>query len=222
MPQNVVIPNPYKDELLSHSNRLAPADHCTKQGKMRRLILAKTREALVDEGYANFSLRDLAHRCNTSGQNIYNNFGTKKDVIRKAILDFNKSLIDVTLDRDDFQVSCISFFDIYCVLSSIHPEYVRQLLAAIHEDDQLFRSIHNQCVFSLAECQRLEAEVCLSKTDEIPTIRHLVGMTTTTMYDWYKGIVPHEDVRHRVLLGTKTFLKGLGFGDRMPDINFVS
>jgi AcrR family transcriptional regulator len=49
--------------------------------EVRRAILTATEQLLVEEGYAGFSMRQLALRCGYSAPTIYHHFGDKKGVI---------------------------------------------------------------------------------------------------------------------------------------------
>jgi AcrR family transcriptional regulator len=62
--------------------------------EVRRAILTATEQLLVEEGYAGFSMRQLALRCGYSAPTIYHHFGDKKGVIDALLEERFSQLVD--------------------------------------------------------------------------------------------------------------------------------
>lgn len=83
-------PSPFliDPETLSRSSRRIDA-----RLRWRNSVFAVARKMLVEDGYRHFTVRRLSIQTNSSAQHIYNNIGTKDDVVLQALLSYNRVLL---------------------------------------------------------------------------------------------------------------------------------
>src|SRR5690242_4336872 len=62
--------------------------------KWRNSVFAVARKMLTEDGHRHFTLRRLSAQTNSSVQNIYNNIGTREDVVFQALVSYNSVLLD--------------------------------------------------------------------------------------------------------------------------------
>src|SRR5947208_10392533 len=59
----------------------------------RNSVFAAARKMLTEDGHRHFTLRRLSIQTNSSVQNIFNNIGTKHDVVLQALINYNQILL---------------------------------------------------------------------------------------------------------------------------------
>jgi len=96
---------------------------------MREILLEKTRQVLSEEGYAAFSMRNIATQCGIAPGTIYNYFHSKDDMISALVEeDWKVMLVDI---RQKIEKQPDVLMELQCVYDSVvlfcanHAEVIR-------------------------------------------------------------------------------------------------
>jgi AcrR family transcriptional regulator len=82
-------------------------DGLTRRATSRRSILATTAEVLIERGYTDLTIDEIALRSGVAKTTIYRHFPGKPDLILGVVLDAFSPLADSQLDGDDHFVGVI-------------------------------------------------------------------------------------------------------------------
>ncbi|WP_340265627.1 hypothetical protein [Sphingobium mellinum] len=122
--------------------------------RWRNAVFAVARKMLVEDGYRHFTVRRLSVQTKSSAQNIYNNIGTKDDIIIKSFMNYNNVLLDRFGDR-----SCNPYVKSIIARHkevSDYPEYARAVHDTLFSNINIYTAIQSQTIKSIAPFVRAE------------------------------------------------------------------
>lgn len=195
-------PNPLL--ILSCTSHLQAAR--SRQLERRAALLAGSRRLMIEDGLSGFSLRRLSEISGTTPQTIYNNFGSRDEVILAAMMDYGSALISRCdlVDTDEFP---IPMFKLWLDCAVEYPDYLKATVQMIYARGEVFTRLHDQAATWLAS--RLPSisiqSASLAAPDRFNLARQLSSLCTVACYEWSAGMISIEDFRQRISLGPRVF-----------------
>lgn len=197
------VPSPFlfDPEALSRSCR-GGAD---ARRRWRNSVLAIARKMLVEDGYRGLTIRKLASRTNSSAQNIYNNIGSKDDVILQALLSYN----DVILDREK---SCNPY--IKCIMArhaevTGHPDYAKAVYEALFSNAYIASAVQADIIKRIAPFIR--SELTRNNSDAVSYMRLsklLATIARNSAREWLDENCSAQDMLENALTDGELCLLG--------------
>lgn len=160
---------------------------------------------LTEDGYRNFTIRRLSIQTNSSAQNIYNNIGTKDDVVLQALLNYNHALLAGNKSHNPYVRSMIARHKEV----SDHPDYARAVHEALFGNTFLYMAMQLETIRSIAPFVRTELVRNNAKSVNYMRLSKLLAtIARNTAREWFDGMCSAQEMLENSLADGEICLLG--------------